>query len=160
MSPVRFLLFLVTYSCAQSVSRSNTCLRRSVLVFTSSSSTYLITDLGTTTLAPTSRFCPNVSTSTATTTVYQKLASQSAAITSYASCPNVSVSTVYQQAPSQPAASGTMITNNGFEGGNSSPFNSSASGPGVSAQVAGRGTGPLEPYSGSDFLCVICLWGF
>jgi hypothetical protein len=105
--------------------RTNTCLRRSAAIYTTGSSTYIITDLGSTSFPTGPTLCPNVSTVPASTvTVYQHLT----------------------------ATGPTVITDAGFENGQSSPFNTSASSPQVYAEVAHAGTGPLQPYSGNSYL--------
>jgi hypothetical protein len=125
-------LLLVALAHAQSLVpsassdlRTNTCLRRTAAIYTTGSSTYVITDLGSTSFPTGPTLCPNVSTAP------------------------VSTVTVYQQ----PTATGpTVITDAGFENGQSSPFNTSASNPQVSAVVVQAGTAPLQPYSGNSFL--------
>ena len=125
------VLTLISYTFAQSSSstsvsdpRTNTCLRRSVLIYTQDSSTYVVTNIGSTSFAPTPSFCQNVS---------------------------VSVSTVYQeQTSTQPSPS--VLADAGFENGQNNPFNTTASSSEVTAQVAQGG--PLQPYSGSSYLYV------
>jgi hypothetical protein len=104
----------------------------SVLVYTSDSSTYFVTDVGTTTLGASPTFCPNVSISILTSTVYE---------------PAFTV-TVQQKPSAQPTD--TIIANNGFENGTSSPFNSSASSSSVSAEVVQ--SGPYQPRTGDNYL--------
>ncbi|KAK3626882.1 hypothetical protein LTR56_012716 [Elasticomyces elasticus] len=112
---------------------SNTCLRRSVYVYTTDSSTYVVTNLGSTALAATPTFCANQTVTTAR--------------------PTTTTVTIYQQssvssAPSEP----TVLINNGFEEGSVNPFESSASSPQVAAAIAQGG--PLDPYSGDDYLLI------
>lgn len=125
-------LLLVSSALAQSLGSG------SVLVYTSDSSTYLVTDIGTTTLGAGPTFCPNVSIATLTSTIYE---------------PTFTV-TVKQQPPSTQQTSGatTVLTNNGFENGTSSPFNSSASSSSVSAEVVQ--SGPYQPRTGDNYLWV------
>ena len=121
------LLFSQSLPSSAIDAQSNTCLRRSVAVYTQGAATYVVTDLGSTSLHTGPTICPNVSTVLASTV------------------------TVYQQ----PATSGpVVVTDAGFENGQDSPFNTSASGPQVSAQVAQSGSGPLQPYSGDSFLLI------
>lgn len=121
--------------------RTNTCLRRTVAVHTQGSATYVVSNLGSTSFPVTPTLCANVSIST----VYGPNQTVTKALPP-------STITVYQQ-PTTPGP--IVITDSGFENGQSSPFNSSASGPQVSAQVAQAGTGqPLQHYSGHSFLCV------
>lgn len=134
---LRSLIFVVCASAQSLVSsasvdpRTNTCLRRTVIgIYTQDSSTYVVTNLGTTSFPGGPTICPNVSTVTrpgSTVTVTQ-----------------------------QPAASGpTVITDAGFEDGQESPFNTSASSPQVSAAVVQGGSGvPLQPFDGDNFLYV------
>ncbi|KAK4954242.1 hypothetical protein LTR10_007672 [Elasticomyces elasticus] len=112
---------------------SNTCLRRSVYVYTADSSTYVVTNLGSTTLVATPTLCANQTIATAR--------------------PTTTTVTIYQQSSVSSAPSGpTVIANNGFEEGNVNPFDSSASSPQVAAAVAQGG--PLDPYSGYDYLLI------
>lgn len=155
MSLITVLLF-VSYAVAQSLIPaafdfssvdSNSCLRRSVYVYTSESSTYVVTDFGSASLVATPTFCPNASVSIST--VYGANQTITTAIPA-------STVTVYQQPTStpQPAAStsatGVVVIDDGFENGNQTSFNSSVSTSEVTAQVVQ--TGPLQPYSGNNYL--------
>ena len=117
------LLLLASWTAAQSLVESNTCLKRSVHVYTAGSSTYVVTNLGSTSLAAAPTYCANASTLTV-------------------DAPAATV-TVYSESTS-------ALTNNGFEEGTDTPFNSSSSGPQVSAQVAQGGA--IQPYSGNSYL--------
>ena len=140
-------LLIVAQAYAQSLvpsvssdSRSNTCLRRTVHVYTQDSSTYIVSNLGSTSFAAGPSLCPNVSVSTVLSnrTITKALPA--------------STVTIYQQ----PSGTGpTVITDSGFEDGQNSPFNTSASGPQVSAAVTQSGSGPLQPFSGNSYLYVL-----
>ena len=108
----------------------------SVLVYTSDSSTYFVTDAGTTTLEASLTICPNISQTVLTSTVFE---------------PTLTI-TVNQQTSSaqQPTSTNTVVTNNGFENGTSIPFNSSASTSSVSADVVQ--SGPYQPRTGDSYL--------
>ena len=99
---------------------STICVKRSAFIYTSASSTYVVTDIGI--LASTPTFCVNVSTVT-----------------------------VYQQQYTAPVI-------NGFEAGNANGFNTSSSSSGVTAEVVGTDTGPLQPYSGDSYLWASPHW--
>ena len=133
------LLALASHSFPQSLvekslysngDQSKSCLKRSVYVYTLDSSTYVVTNLGSTNLAATPTFCLN-QTITATEPA--------------------STVIIYQQSTaSATPPSDTIVADNGFEDGNASPFNSSAPGLQVTAQVIQGG--PLRPYSGKNYL--------
>ncbi|RMZ26036.1 hypothetical protein D0859_09906 [Hortaea werneckii] len=131
---------LIPASHTDSAFHTNTCLRRSVYVYTSDSST----------LAANPTYCANASISTST--VY----GLAQTITTALPAPTV---TVYQQqtlqatlgpSTAQPAA--TVLADSGFEAGNENPFNTSSSGAGVSAAVVQ--SGPLLPFSGDSYLLI------
>jgi hypothetical protein len=65
-------LMLVACTFAQSVAlalpSSNSCVKRSVIVYTSDSSTYFVIDVGTSSFPSTPTFCANASVSTVVTT--------------------------------------------------------------------------------------------
>jgi hypothetical protein len=107
----------------------------SVLVYTSDSSTYFFTDVGTTTLGASPTFCPNVSISVRTTTVYE---------------PRSTVTIQQPSSAQQTTSTNVVLTNDGFENGTSSPFNSSASSSSVSAEVVQ--SGPYQPRTGDSYL--------
>ncbi|KAI7228063.1 hypothetical protein KC330_g8087 [Hortaea werneckii] len=152
-------LFLTSLACAQSsipisyrdsVFTTNTCLRRSVYVYTSESSTYVVTDFGTTSLAASPTYCANASISTST--VYGLAQTITTALPA-------STVTIYQQqtlpailASSEAQPTATILTDSGFETGNENPFNTSSSGSGVSAAVVQ--SGPLLPFSGDSYLLI------
>lgn len=92
-------LLLVSCAFAQSVApalpSSNSCVKRSVTVYTSDSSTYLVTDVGTSSFPSTPTYCANASVSTvittqlaSTVTIYSQAASAST------SCADASASTL------------------------------------------------------------------
>jgi hypothetical protein len=138
LSLVSFAQFVSSDSSAAAY-RSNTCLPRNVGVYTSASSTYFVTDLGSTSFAPSPSFCPNVTASTST--VYSLGVSTVTERT-----------TVVQQASPSASAPGS-VADNGFEGRNSTPFNSSASAQGVDAAVEQGGQGsPFQPFAGDSYL--------
>ncbi|KEQ73249.1 hypothetical protein M436DRAFT_46586 [Aureobasidium namibiae CBS 147.97] len=164
-------LLLVSCAFAQSIapalSSSNSCVKRSVIVYTSDSSTYLVTDVGTSSFPSTPTYCANASVSTVITT------QQASTVTIYsqttltqASCTNTSISTivatqpastvtVYSQAPSaQQSATPVdpVLANNSFEDVAASPFNFSASSTSITAEVAQDGI--YEPHSGDSYLYV------
>lgn len=66
------LLVLASWTLAQSVApalpSASSCVKRSIIVYTSDSSTYLVTDVGTSTFLSTPTFCFNASVSTVITT--------------------------------------------------------------------------------------------
>lgn len=139
---------LIPASYTDSAFHTNTCVRRSVYVYTSESSTYVVTDFGTTSLAANPTYCANASISTST--VYGLAQTVTTALPA-------STVTVYQQqtlqatlgsSTAQPAA--TVLADSGFEAGNEKPFNTSSSGAGVSAAVVQ--SGPLLPFSGDSYL--------
>ncbi|KAI7362259.1 hypothetical protein KC354_g7424 [Hortaea werneckii] len=152
-------LFLTSLACAQSsipisyrdsVFTTNTCLRRSVYVYTSESSTYVVTDFGTTSLAASPTYCANASISTST--VYGLAQTITTALPA-------STVTIYQQqtlpttlASSEAQPTATILADSGFETGNENPFNTSSSGSGVSAAVVQ--SGPLLPFSGDSYLLI------
>jgi len=163
------LLSLVSFAFAQSLVQpvydysslnSNSCLKRSVFLYTSESSTYVVTDIGTTSLSATPTYCANAS--IIVSTVYgANLTVTTAILASTLLATTVlpaSTITVIQQpnltllpVTSTPTT-GAVVADNGFETGNNSPFNSSTSSSGVSAQVVQNGTGLLQPYAGDDYL--------
>ncbi|KAK5170512.1 uncharacterized protein LTR77_005100 [Saxophila tyrrhenica] len=124
--------------------QSNTCLRRTLAVYTSASETYVVTDLGTTSFAAPPSFCPNVSVSTSTSTVIRQN----------------TITITEQNAPAEPSPTqsddgASTVADAGFEDGDANPFNTSSSGPEVTAQVAQGGQGmPLQPYAGDSFLLI------
>ncbi|KAI6857868.1 hypothetical protein KC323_g7196 [Hortaea werneckii] len=141
---------LIPASYTDSAFHTNTCVRRSVYVYTSESSTYVVTDFGTTSLAANPTYCANASISTST--VYGLAQTVTTALPA-------STVTVYQQqtlqatlgsSTAQPAA--TVLADSGFEAGNEKPFNTSSSGAGVSAAVVQ--SGPLLPFSGDSYLLI------
>ncbi|THW47873.1 hypothetical protein D6D21_03227 [Aureobasidium pullulans] len=172
------VLLLASCTFAQSIisppqnSSSNTCVKRSVLVYTSDSSTYFVTDIGTTSLVSSPTYCPNVSVSTLTSTVFGSTIVESApTVTIYQPPSTVSGSdrtivatqsastiTIYQQATSAQPSDGSqptgnaMVSDNSFENGTSSPFNTSASVPSIWAEVVQ--SGPYQPRSGDSYLLI------
>jgi hypothetical protein len=135
-------LLLVLSAYAQSIApalpSSNSCVKRSVIVYTSDSSTYFVTDVGTSSFPSTPTFCANASVSTVVTTQ------------------PASTVTVYSQATSAQQSAGSqplvdpVITDNSFEDGAASPFNFSSSSSSITAKVAENGI--YEPHSGDSYL--------
>lgn len=124
-------------------SASNTCLKRSVIVYTSETSTYIVTDLGSTGYPTAPTICANASTSIIhdTTTIY----GVNSTVTTSLKAETV---TIYQT----PLPNGGQTTaDNGFEDGLEALFNSSTSGV-VSAEVATAG--PLQPRTGNSYLLI------
>ncbi|KAK4547544.1 hypothetical protein LTR36_000501 [Oleoguttula mirabilis] len=52
------------------------------------------------------------------------------------------------------ASTGAVITDDGFEGSNQTPLNSSASTTQITAQVVEGQAGPMQPYSGDNYLLI------
>ncbi|KAI4721295.1 hypothetical protein E4T48_02415 [Aureobasidium sp. EXF-10727] len=144
MAMLVFFLLLVSCVVAQSVApalpTSNSCVKRSIIVYTSDSSTYFVTDVGTSSSPSTPTLCANASVSTVLTTQ------------------PASTVTVYSQATSAQQSAGSqtslnpVLTDNSFEDGTSSPFNSSSSGPSVTAEVVQSGV--YEPHTGDSYLLI------
>ncbi|USW58342.1 hypothetical protein Slin15195_G116610 [Septoria linicola] len=113
---------------ALTAEHSNTCLKRSVIAYTSESTTYLY--LRTTSLPATPSYCANVTTETLLSTVYGS---------------NITVTTtIDQQATTTPSiAPESVIVDYDFELGSELPFDGSAAGPSIAAEVATAG--PLSP---------------
>ena len=150
------LLLLASCAFAQSFvppfessASSNSCVKRSVIVYTSDSSTYFVTDIGTSSFPSTPTFCANASVSTVTSTV-------SGPAQTVVATQSASTVTVYQQATSALQSAGTqpsvdpILTNNSFENGTSSPFNSSTSTSSVWAEVVQAGV--YQPRTGDSYL--------
>ena len=135
-------LLLVLSAYAQSIApalpSSNSCVKRSVIVYTSDSSTYFVTDVGTSSFPSTPTFCANASVSTVVTT-------QPASTVTVYSQATSNLLSASSQAPVNP-----VIADNSFETGAASPFNFSASSTSVTAQVAQNGI--YEPHSGDSYL--------
>jgi len=150
-----FLLFAsaIAQSFDPSISSAtgeNTCLWRSVFVYTADSSTYVVTNLGSTTLSPTPSFFPNASVSISTvhdiSTVYEANQTITTAVPA-------STVTIYRQPSASSASTGSIVAEDGFESGTSNPFSPSASGSDVSAKIVqGGATELLQPYSGDNYL--------
>ncbi|KAI7719918.1 hypothetical protein KC353_g2596 [Hortaea werneckii] len=130
---------------------SNSCLRRSVLVYTSDSETYVVTDAGSTDFRATQTYCPNATVSTST--VY------GANQTITTSLP-ASTITIFQ-APTSPPPAGTssasastpvVAASSGFEDGTLNDYNTSSSDPGATAAIVQDG--PFQPNSGSSYLLI------
>ncbi|THW06570.1 hypothetical protein D6D26_01470 [Aureobasidium pullulans] len=152
------LLLLASCAFAQSFvpafessTSSNSCVKRSVIVYTSDSSTYFVTDIGTSSFPSTPTFCANASVSTVTSTV-------SGPAQTVVATQSASTVTVYQQATSALQSAGTqpsvdpILTNNSFENGTSSPFNSSTSTSSVWAEVVQAGV--YQPRTGDSYLLI------
>jgi hypothetical protein len=133
---------LVPVSCAQSIapalSTSNSCVKRSIIVYTSNSSTYFVTDVGTSSFPSAPTFCANVSVSTVVTT------QPDSTVTVY------SQAILDQQPASTQAPVSPVIADDSFEGGSASLFNTSASSPNVTAGVDTGGI--YAPHSGDSYL--------
>ncbi|KAI5248909.1 hypothetical protein E4T43_01161 [Aureobasidium subglaciale] len=147
------LLHLVSCAFAQSFvpafdsgTRSNSCIKRSVMVYTSDSSTYFVTDVGTSSFPSTPTFCANVSVSTVTAT------QPPSTVTIYPQ-----TTSAQESAGSQPSIN-PILTNNSFENGTASPFNSSSSVYSVTAEVVQSGV--YEPHTGDSYLQVQLLITF
>ncbi|KAI7487801.1 uracil-DNA glycosylase [Hortaea werneckii] len=130
---------------------SNSCLRRSVLVYTSDLETYVVTDVGSTDFRATQTYCPNATVSTST--IY----GVNQTITT--SLPASTV-TIFQ-APtslepagisSAPTPTPIVISGSGFEDGTGSDYNTSSSDPGATAAIVQDG--PFQPNSGSSYLLI------
>lgn len=138
------LLLLASWTLAQSVApalpSASSCVKRSIIVYTSDSFTYFATSVGTSSFPSMPTFCANISVSTVVTTQ------------------RASTVTVYSQATSAQQSAGSqtsidpIITDNGFEDGTSSPFNSSSSGSSVTAEVVQGGI--YQPHAGDNYLHV------
>lgn len=130
---------------------SNSCLKRSVFVYTSASATYVVTDLGTTSITTEPSFCSNAT--TLTSTIYGSVPISTLTIpgineTVTTALPASTV-TIIQQSPSTPLPVTNQTIN--FDAG-SPTYDVSSSAPQVSAVVADGG--PLQPYSGDNYLLV------
>jgi hypothetical protein len=135
-------LMLVACTFAQSVApalpSSNSCVKRSVIAYTSDSSTYFVIDVGTSSFPSTPTFCANASVSTVVTT------QPASTVTVYSQATSDLLS-ASSQAPVNP-----VIADNSFETGTASPFNFSASSSSITAKVAENGI--YEPHSGDSYL--------
>ncbi|CZT19867.1 uncharacterized protein RCC_05723 [Ramularia collo-cygni] len=122
---------------------TQSCLKRSVFVYTSASSTYMVTDLGSASPSSCSNTVTLTSTSISTVTVFSDGANQT--ITS--SLPASTITIL------QPAASSLPITNQTIDFDAGSPnYETASSGPQVSADVVSAG--PLLPNSGDNYLLI------
>ncbi|KAH0278399.1 hypothetical protein KCU91_g2498, partial [Aureobasidium melanogenum] len=137
------LVLLASWTLAQSVAPAlpspSSCVKRSIIVYTSDSSTYFATNVGTSSFPSTPIFCPNASVSTVVTT------QPGSTVTVY------SQATSAQQSADSQTSIDPIITDNGFEDGTSSPFNSS-SGSSVTAEVVKGGR--YEPHAGNNYLLI------
>jgi hypothetical protein len=135
-------LVLVSCALAQSIvpalSTSNSCVKRSIIVYTSNSSTYFLTDVGTSSIPSVPTFCANALISTVVTT------QPASTVTIY------SQATSDQQSASSQAPVSPVIADDSFEGGSASQFNTSASSPNVTAGVDTGGI--YAPHSGHSYL--------
>lgn len=142
IAKMMFLLLALfyTHAFAQSLSlSSSTCVRSSIILYTSGSETFVVTDLGSNPFN-TPTICSNVTAiastvyDTSTITLYQQ-------------------PTTSQQISATPTATGAVIvTDDGFEDGSAIPFNSSVTSSGISAEVKEGGADGLAPYQGTSFL--------
>ncbi|RMY14520.1 hypothetical protein D0868_01405 [Hortaea werneckii] len=150
-------LHFVTFAIAQSYYpessnlSSNSCLRRSVLVYTSESETYVVTDVGSTDFRATQTYCPNATVSTST--VYGVNQTITTAL------PASTITIV--QATTSPPPTGTsfapsstpvVVASSGFEDGTGNDYNTSSSDPGATAAIVQDG--PFQPNSGSSYLLI------
>lgn len=128
---------------------SNSCLRRSVLVYTSESVTYVVTDVGSTDFRATQTYCPNATVSTSTVygvnqTITTSLpASTITIIQAATSLPPFGT-------PSAPSSTLVVVASSGFEDGTENDYNTSSSDPGATAAIVQDG--PFQPNSGSSYL--------
>lgn len=127
----------VSAQSALTTEHSNTCLKRSVIAYTSESTTYLY--MGTTSLPATPSYCANVTTETLLSTIYGS---------------NITVTTTIDQQPTiaPSVAPESVVVDYDFELGSELPFEGSASGPSIAAEVATAG--PLSPFSGDSYLLI------
>ncbi|RMZ01985.1 hypothetical protein D0864_03316 [Hortaea werneckii] len=130
---------------------SNSCLRRSVLVYTSESVTYVVTDVGSTDFRATQTYCPNATVSTSTVygvnqTITTSLpASTITIIQAATSLPPFGT-------PSAPSSTLVVVASSGFEDGTENDYNTSSSDPGATAAIVQDG--PFQPNSGSSYLLI------
>ncbi|KAI7633687.1 hypothetical protein KC343_g2795 [Hortaea werneckii] len=150
-------LHLVTFAIAQSYYpespnlSSNSCLRRSVLVYTSDSETYVVTDVGSTDFRATQTYCPNATVSTSTVYgVNQTITTALPASTITIFQAPTSLAPV--ETPSAPASTPVVVASSGFEDGNGSDYNTSGSDTGATAAIVQDG--PFQPNSGSSYLLI------
>ncbi|RMY62887.1 hypothetical protein D0865_00195 [Hortaea werneckii] len=126
-------LHLVTFAIAQSYYpepsnlSSNSCLRRSVLVYTSDSETYVVTDAG--------NYHHSSSCLDNNETITQAPASLSPVGT-----------------PSAPSSTLAVVASSGFEDGTGNNYNTSGSDTGATAAIVQDG--PFQPNSGSSYLLI------
>ncbi|RMY22458.1 hypothetical protein D0867_02699 [Hortaea werneckii] len=125
------------------------CLRRSVLVYTSDSETYVVTDAGSTDFRATQTYCPNATVSTSTVCGVNQ--------TITTSLPTSTI-TIFQ-APTSPPPAGTssapastpdVVASSGFEDGTGNDYITSSSDPRATAAIVQDG--PFQPNSGSSYL--------
>lgn len=96
-----------------------------------------------------------------TVTIYQPPSTVSGSDRTIVATQSASTITIYQQATSAQPSDGSqptgnaMVSDNSFENGTSSPFNTSASVPSIWAEVVQ--SGPYQPRSGDSYLCVQLL---
>ncbi|KAI6857652.1 uracil-DNA glycosylase [Hortaea werneckii] len=127
------------------------CLRRSVLVYTSESVTYVVTDVGSTDFRATQTYCPNATVSTSTVygvnqTITTSLpASTITIIQAATSLPPFGT-------PSAPSSTLVVVASSGFEDGTENDYNTSSSDPGATAAIVQDG--PFQPNSGSSYLLI------
>ncbi|RMY75462.1 hypothetical protein D0863_02567 [Hortaea werneckii] len=130
---------------------SNSCLRRSVLVYTSDSETYVVTDVGSTDFRATQTYCPNATVSTSTVygvnqTITTSLPASTITILQAAtSLPPFGT-------PSAPSSTLVVVASSGFEDGTENDYNTSSSDPGATAAIVQDG--PFQHNSGSSYLLI------
>ena len=128
---------------------SNSCLRRSVLVYTSDSETYVVTDVGSADFRATQTYCPNATVSISTVYgVNQTITTALPASTITIFQAPTSLAPV--ETPSAPASTPVVVASSGFEDGTGSDYNTSSSDPGATAAIVQNG--PFQPNSGTSYL--------
>lgn len=173
--PIITALLLCSQAFAQSAlqpfvsAETASCLKRSVIIYTSNASTYIVTDVGSfVSSAPSS--CPAATTLPAVTSYVGSnftvtAAAHALTFTSTVPGDNLTVTridpgstiTVFEQTSSGALAAASsapaqvVIADSGFENGTSNPFNTSTT-PDTKTSAAVVQGGPLWPESGSNYL--------
>ncbi|KAI7289620.1 hypothetical protein KC352_g3638, partial [Hortaea werneckii] len=123
----------------------------SVLVYTSDSETYVVTDVGSTDFRATQTYCPNATVSTSTVYgVNQTIITALPASTITVFQAPTSLAPV--DTPSAPSSTPYIISGSGFEDGTENGYNTSSSDPEATAVIAKDG--PFQPNSGSSYLLI------
>ncbi|KAI7514514.1 uracil-DNA glycosylase [Hortaea werneckii] len=127
------------------------CLRRSILVYTSDSETYVVTDVGSTDFRATQTYCPNATVSTSTVYgVNQTITTALPASTITIFQAPTSLAPV--ETPSAPTSIPVVVASSGFEDGTENDYNTFSSDPGATAAIVQDG--PFQPHSGSSYLLI------